>query len=41
MDNRDADKRYNKLSADELQLMLSNLDLDSYMAGIGIDCLEQ
>ena len=40
VDNRDADKRYNKLSADELQLMLSNLDLDSYMAGIGIDLPE-
>lgn len=40
VDNRDADKRYNKLSADELQLMLSNLNLDSYMAGIGIDLPE-
>ena len=40
VDNRDADKRYNKVSADELKEMLSNLDLDSYMAGIGIDLPE-
>ena len=40
VDNRDADKRYNKVSAEELRKMLSNLDLDSYMAGIGIDLPE-
>ncbi len=36
VDNRDADKRYNKLSADELLALLSNFDLRLYLAGIGI-----
>jgi len=37
IDNRDADKRYNKLSAKEFIALLSNLDLETYLLGIGID----
>jgi putative endopeptidase len=41
LDNRDADKRYNKLTADEFLAILSNLDIETYLVGIGIDLPEQ
>ena len=37
IDNRDADKRYNKLSSNELVALLSNLDVEDYLKGIGIE----
>ena len=40
VDNRDADKRYNKLTANDFMAMLSNLDVETYMVGIGIDLPE-
>jgi predicted metalloendopeptidase len=40
IDNRDADKRYNKMSAAEFITMMSNLDMESYLQGIGIDLPE-
>jgi predicted metalloendopeptidase len=36
IDNRDADKRYNKVTAAEFLAMLSNLDVETYLQGIGI-----
>ena len=36
VDNRDADKRYNKLSAGEFKELLSAFDVDGYMVGIGV-----
>jgi predicted metalloendopeptidase len=33
VDNRDADKVYNKYTSTELAALLSNLDLDQYLAG--------
>ena len=35
VDNRDANKRYNKVTDAELTEMLSNLDLDAYFSGLG------
>jgi len=35
VDNRDPAKRYNKRSDDELEVMLSNMNLDDYFTGIG------
>jgi len=40
IDNRDADKRYNKLTAGEFASLLSNLDIETYMDGIGIELPE-
>jgi predicted metalloendopeptidase len=40
VDNRDADKRYNKLTANAFLAMLSNLDVGTYLVGIGIDLPE-
>ncbi|MGB0449109.1 MAG: peptidase M13, partial [Porticoccaceae bacterium] len=40
IDNRDADKRYNKVTASEFLTMLSNLDVETYLMGIGIDLPE-
>lgn len=40
IDNRDADKRYNKVTAKQLVAMLSNLDVENYLVGIGIDLPE-
>ena len=40
IDNRDADKRYNKVVAKEFRTMLSNLDVNTYLLGIGIDLPE-
>jgi len=40
IDNRDADKRYNKVTAAEFLAMLSNLDVETYLQGIGIDLPE-
>jgi len=37
VDNRDADKRYNKLSGEEFHALLSNLNITDYMVGIGIE----
>ena len=37
VDNRDADKRYNKLSREAFYSLLSNFNVDGYMKGIGID----
>ncbi|UVW34958.1 peptidase M13 [SAR92 clade bacterium H455] len=36
VDNRDADKRYNKRSAAEFREMLSAFNLEGYMVGIGV-----
>ena len=36
VDNRDADKRYNKLSETEFSQLLSEFDLTRYMLGIGV-----
>ena len=36
VDNRDADKRYNKLSGAEFTELLSAFNLESYMVGIGV-----
>jgi putative endopeptidase len=36
IDNRDADKRYNKLSGAEFTELLSTFKLESYMVGIGV-----
>jgi predicted metalloendopeptidase len=36
VDNRDADKRYNKLSSAEFTELLSAFNLESYMVGIGV-----
>jgi len=35
VDNRDPQKRYNKVTDDELGVMLSNMNLDGYFTGIG------
>lgn len=35
VDNRDPEKRYNKVTDDELGVMLSNMNLDGYFTGIG------
>lgn len=40
IDNRDADKRYNKVTAEELLAMLANVDVRSYLVGIGIELPE-
>ena len=40
IDNRDADKRYNKVTAKQFIAMLSNLDVENYLVGIGIDLPE-
>ena len=40
IDNRNADKRYNKVADKALVEMLSNLDMETYLAGIGIDLPE-
>ncbi len=39
-ENRDADKRYNKLTASEFVSLLSNLDIETYLDGIGIELPE-
>ncbi|MBT4493172.1 MAG: M13 family metallopeptidase [Gammaproteobacteria bacterium] len=36
VDNRDADKVYNPYSGEEFEALLSNLNLDDYMQGIGV-----
>jgi putative endopeptidase len=36
IDNRDADKRYNKLSGIQFKELVSAFDVDSYMVGIGV-----
>lgn len=40
VDNRDADKTYNKFSAAALRELLSNLNLEHYLAGIGVTDLD-
>lgn len=36
IDNRDADKRYNKITSEQFVSMLSNMDINAYLQGIGI-----
>ena len=40
VDNRDADKRYNKLSRAEFKQLLSAFNLEKYMVGIGVELPE-
>lgn len=40
VDNRDADKAYNKYSSKELSELLSNLDLEKYFSGIGVSAVD-